>query len=308
MSRRFSIELEAAARALGLPPEELAARPLARGVTHETVVVVRRGEPVAVLRLAPPVPGLLPGLSTHEEGRLLTALAGSPVPVPGVLLDDSDGSVLGRPGLIVSHAGGRSARVWEELGEEAAAHALEILAALHRLDPGTALPRGGADDAALDLERWRAVAGEAAPSALAETLDALASRLPPPHPPGLVHGDFQPGNLVVVPGRVAAVIDWELARIGDPVCDLGLATLAAWGTWWPDAELLERYEAAGGTRVEPEALRWWRCLGYAKVIAFLSRRAALGWKGGPAPERFLSGLEDARRGWEVGGTGREAGR
>ncbi len=85
----------------------------------------------------------------------------------------------------------------------------------------------------------------------------------------LVHGDFRLGNVIVDEHGLAAVIDWELAHVGDPMEDLGWLCVKAWrfGSRPPVAglgeydELFRAYEAASGVRVDPDVVRWWEVLG-----------------------------------------------
>ncbi len=95
---------------------------------------------------------------------------------------------------------------------------------------------------------------------------------PAPVAPCLVHGDFRLGNLIVNESGLAAVIDWELAHIGDPMEDLGWVCVRAWrfGGAGPVAgvgeydELIAAYEAESGQVVDRDALRWWELLGTLK--------------------------------------------
>jgi aminoglycoside phosphotransferase (APT) family kinase protein len=85
----------------------------------------------------------------------------------------------------------------------------------------------------------------------------------------IVHGDFRLGNLIVGPTGLNAVIDWELAHVGDPMEDLGWLCVKAWrfGGRPPVAglgeyrDLFESYERAGGGIVDPDVVRWWEVLG-----------------------------------------------
>ena len=85
----------------------------------------------------------------------------------------------------------------------------------------------------------------------------------------IVHGDFRLGNMIVGPNGLRAVIDWELAHLGDPMEDLGWLCVKAWrfGGAAPVAglgryeELFEAYEASGGGRVDPSVVHWWEVLG-----------------------------------------------
>lgn len=85
----------------------------------------------------------------------------------------------------------------------------------------------------------------------------------------VVHGDFRLGNIIVGPDGLRAVIDWELAHLGDPMEDLGWLCVKAWrfGGGPPVAglgeydELFAAYEAAGGGPVDPVVVHWWEVLG-----------------------------------------------
>ncbi len=100
---------------------------------------------------------------------------------------------------------------------------------------------------------------------------------------GVVHGDYRLGNMIVAPDGLAAVIDWELAHLGDPMEDLGWLCVKAWrfGGTGPVAglgeydELFAAYEDAGGQAVDPDAVRWWEVLGTWKwaVMCILQAEA-----------------------------------
>jgi len=97
----------------------------------------------------------------------------------------------------------------------------------------------------------------------------LAAHRPPAAPDTLVHGDFRLGNLMIDEDGLAAVLDWELAYIGDGTADLGWMCVRSWrfGASLPVAgvgsreELLAGYERAGGGHVSLESLHWWEVLG-----------------------------------------------
>ena len=100
----------------------------------------------------------------------------------------------------------------------------------------------------------------------------LADRRPPPAGEAIVHGDFRLGNVIVDGDGLAAVLDWELAHVGDPMEDLGWLCVKAWrfGGRGPVAglgeyrDLFDAYSGASGRPVDPEVVRWWEVLGTLK--------------------------------------------
>jgi hypothetical protein len=100
----------------------------------------------------------------------------------------------------------------------------------------------------------------------------LEANRPPSARVTVVHGDFRLGNLLVDRNGLRAVLDWELAHLGDPLEDLGWFCVRAWrfGSPLPAGgvatreALVDAYEAAAGTRVDLDALRWWEVLGTLK--------------------------------------------
>ena len=99
----------------------------------------------------------------------------------------------------------------------------------------------------------------------------LRERIPPePASLKLVHGDFRNGNLIVGPEGLRAVLDWELAHLGDPVEDLGWMCVGSWrfgeigkpaGGFGTREELLAGYAAGGGTAPSLEHLAYWEVFG-----------------------------------------------
>jgi len=89
----------------------------------------------------------------------------------------------------------------------------------------------------------------------------------------LVHGDYRNGNFVVDGDGIRAVLDWELAHLGDPVEDLGWLCVKSWrfgnadqivGGFGSLEQLLGAYTAAGGTDVDEDTVRFWVVLGTVK--------------------------------------------
>ncbi|WP_183025876.1 phosphotransferase family protein [Variovorax sp. UMC13] len=122
--------------------------------------------------------------------------------------------------------------------------------------------------------------------------------------PVLVHGDFRNGNLIVGEQGLRAVLDWELAHIGDPMEDLGWLCVNAWrfgrdelpvGGFGTLAELFEGYTAEGGT-VDTGRLRYWQVLGTLKW-GIVCEAMAHAWLGGS--ERELEKAVIGRRASEA---------
>jgi aminoglycoside phosphotransferase (APT) family kinase protein len=156
-----------------------------------------------------------------------------------------------------------------------AAQAGEIAARIHAIDVKTlpTLPRLDAREQIDQQRTYLDTFGEPHP-ALELGLRWLDEHTPPPlASPALVHGDFRNGNFIVGPDGIRAVLDWELAHLGDPVEDLGWLCVKSWrfgeadriaGGFGSLEELLAAYAKAGGERVSDDAVRFWVVLGTVK--------------------------------------------
>lgn len=227
-------------------------------------------------------PGAHTGTSSRStEYDLLRAAAGAGVPVPNVcvLLTPDDG--LG-DGFVMDRVDGETiARKILRDDEYAAARPRlaaqcgEIAARIHAVDVAT-MPPLATLDAAAQVQQYRELLdafGEPHP-AFELALQWLERNVPPASgPPRLVHGDFRNGNFIVGPEGIRAVLDWELAHLGDPVEDLGWLCVKSWrfgvagkivGGFGDVDALLDAYERAGGGTVDPDALRAWVVLGTVK--------------------------------------------
>ena len=216
---------------------ELEAGLLAGGRSNLTYLL-SDGRTRWVLR-RPPLGGLTP--SAHDvlrEYRIMAALAGSGVPVPrAIACADKDGP-LGVPFSVVEYVPGPVIRTEQELHAlpqadiDRCAYALiDVLARLHALDPEeVGLGSFGRPQGYLRrqvrrwYDQWRQVRTRDLPD-----VDALHARLaeavPAESGASVVHGDFRIDNVIVAPddpATVRAVVDWEMATLGDPIADLGL--------------------------------------------------------------------------------------
>ena len=174
-----------------------------------------------------------------REYRVMTALADSRVPVPRTYGLCQDPSVLGAPFYVMEAVDGTPYRRADELaalGPErtrAISEALvDTLARLHEVDPAAAgLADFGRPQGFLErqVRRWKKQldASNCRDLPAAQQLhDRLAASVPSHSATGIVHGDYRLDNVLVDDqDRLAAVIDWEMATLGDPLTDVALLAL-----------------------------------------------------------------------------------
>jgi aminoglycoside phosphotransferase (APT) family kinase protein len=177
----------------------------------------------------------------RREFRVMRALAPTPVPVPCMVFEHAEPDVLGAPFYVMELVEGVIYRTTDDLvrldgdGARRLGHAfLDSLAALHVVDPATVgLADFGRPDGYLarQVGRWTK---QLASSRSREVpgFDDLAARLaedvPATQRASIVHGDYRLDNAIVSaddPGHLQAVLDWEMATLGDPLADLALFNL-----------------------------------------------------------------------------------
>ena len=210
------------------------------GQSNPTLLLTFEGGRKLVLRKKPDGTLLRSAHAVDREFRVLKALEGSGVPVPAVHLLCDDDSLAGAMFYVMDHVEGRG--FWDPAlpdlkpGERSAAYAEmgRVIAVLHRLDPATL----GLGDfgrpghyIARQVARWTKQyrASETEPIAAMDRLIAwLPENLPPERPATLIHGDFRIDNMIFRQGepRIAAVLDWELSTLGDPVADFAYHMLS----------------------------------------------------------------------------------
>ena len=254
----------------GAPVTDL--RRLSGGASRETWTFTAGGERLVLQRTRE---GGLRRLDV--EVAVLRAAATAGVPVPEVVIDGSRSDALGRPFMVVREVPGETiAR--KILRDDEHARARELLprhlahaaARLHGID-ATSIEGLTADD---QVTQYRSVlddSGEAHP-VFEAAFRWLEMNRPPIGDHRLVHGDFRLGNVIVGPDGLAAVLDWELVHLGDPMEDLGWLCVRAWrfGSRAPAAgladydTLLDAYAEVAGVRPTREQLRWWEILGTVK--------------------------------------------
>ena len=242
----------------------------------ESVVVRRYGE--RDLRQNPRV--------AECEFRLLgiTARLGLPAPRP-VLLGERD-EYWPTPFVVVERVDGETEFAPPDV-DEYLRRLADALAAIHGVDPRAAglgfLP--SQVDSMADMLRELPAESDDSLS-LRRFSDALQAAWPLPsrNQPALLHGDFWPGNVLWKRGEVAAVIDWEDAKIGDPLSDLANARLELlWAFGWDAMSAFTR-TYLDAARVDDTSLLYWD-LCAALVAASNFGAIAEGWAFAPAPGR-----------------------
>lgn len=184
--------------------------------------------------------------SAHDMGRehrIVAALAPTPVPVAPAVGFCDDESVNGAPFYVMGWVEGpilRSKAQADLFPDEADRRAIgerviDTLVEIHSLDPETVGlgDLGKKEDyVARQLHRWQGQWEKSRTRELAlvdEVHDRLAARIPAQGPATLVHGDYRLDNMILTDaGEVAAVVDWELCTLGDPLADVGML-LVYWG-------------------------------------------------------------------------------
>jgi len=315
----------------GLGQGELAARPIGEGHSNVTYLVEREGVEPLVLR-RPPRPPIPP--SAHDvlrEARLLQALAGTPARTPKVVAVCESEQVIGAPFYLMERiegevivdrlpAGLDNPEQRRRIGEEL----IDALVEIHGVDwRGAGLEGFGKPTGYLERQvrrfgsLWEINRTRELPEVewVGRWLD---EQLPDSPPATVVHGDYRLGNTVFAPtrpARLVAVLDWEMATIGDPLADLGylcmmwsqegdpevalrahLAQVTRQPGFPTREQLLERYERGSGRSMRN--LRWYVTLAIWKSVVFMEgnyKRALAGATDDPYLKAFGEGVVELAR-------------
>lgn len=247
-------------RGLGHGPIRSATR--LQGGTQNILLRFSRAGRDYILRRPPPVLRPSSNAAMLREARVLAALSGGDVPHPGLIAVCDDPAVLGGAvfylmepvdgfsapaGLPALHAGDAGLR--HQMG-------LSLIDGLTRLHAVDHIAAGLADFGrpegylARQVARWQKELdsyavhdrwpGPDALPGLSQVADWLQANLPAASAPGIVHGDYQLANVLYRPDGpdLAAIVDWELASIGDPLVDLGWVVATWHGSEKPDLPVL----------------------------------------------------------------------
>lgn len=300
--------------------------PIHGGLSNLTFLVTDQSGARWVLR-RPPLGKPLG--SAHDMGRevkVVEALAETDVPVPQVVGYCEDTSVNGAPFYAMDFVEGPVLRTPEQaalfperdarmqIGEEL----IDVLARIHAVDPdGIGLGDLGPRDGYVQrqLGRWIGQWEKSKTRELAlieEVYRLLGDSAPPQSETTIVHGDYRLDNVIYSPlGDVAAVVDWELCTLGDPLADLGLLMV-----YWAEpgdqtvslfrpamtepgfpsrAELVERYAEVSGRDVS--GIDFFVALGYWKLAIIIEgvlsrfRKGQYGSDASAAGDEFAQAVE-----------------
>ncbi len=248
-----------------------------------------------VLRLGPPN-GLFAPYTAAPQFEALKAVEGTKVPAPRAFAWSDDSALLGAPFFLAEKSPGVTVIPWDEskssganghhsrraVGEQFA----DILGELHALDwTRTGLARLAGMAEGLTREN-------AAARAIAEWENGFRRWALRPHPMmhrvlawlranqpraprlSIVHGDYRLGNFLELDGRITAILDWELVRLGDPHEDLAWSCLPQYrgGTELMSQlvareELYARHQAKTGLPVDPASVHFYTILSLLKLAA-----------------------------------------
>ncbi|MBI2890840.1 MAG: phosphotransferase family protein [Nitrospirae bacterium] len=245
-----------------------------------------------ILRRDPTVSLLEAGLTTDRltEYKLLKALETYPVRAPKAFWVDADGSKLERPSLIMQRMDGHAtpsstfpSYESSQLRDKIADQFVKLLVEIHRVDwrkAGLASflrePKDVTEAALAQVDLWERVyvkdRSERVP-VLDEAFRWLRERPPRGGLVTLVHGDYRSGNyLYDEQGTVHAVLDWELAHLGDPIEDVAWAGLKFWANsqglasgLLPAETLYRTYQDLTGRTVDPARIRYYQVVGNVKM-------------------------------------------
>jgi aminoglycoside phosphotransferase (APT) family kinase protein len=268
---------------------------IAGGASRETSRFVlhyeadgRRVERRLILRRDPP--GSLIETDRRVEFAAYRAFHGTAVPVPEALWLEEDPAPLDFPFFIMEELTGLESSPQALVAPPYLAHRAKIgerkwtiLGEIARADPeklglvGVMPPVAPEDCWKRELAHWERVLDEdeLEPQPITRAVIRWLRRNPPPPPQKLavVHADYRTGNFLVDrEGEIRAVLDWEMAHLGDPLEDLAWGINPVWqwsrdglaGSLLPKAEAVRIWERASGLAAEPKALLWWELFSCVK--------------------------------------------
>jgi len=242
-----------------------------------------------ILRVGAPT-GLYAPYSIKPQVLSSRSLEGSGVPVPKVYWGTDDTSWIGAPFFICEKVGGIAVLPWESPGlpplegeyrDSLAEQFIDALARIHTLDwqnqPIAEMADGlSVENAAMkQIEEWESGISRWASRAfpmLKWGTNWLKDNCPTAPRLSIVHGDYRTGNFLEENGDITAILDWELAHLGDPHEDIGWLSLPMYKGGSPllcrlvdEDDFYRRYEDKTGIRVSRESVRFYRAFSLYKL-------------------------------------------
>jgi len=308
LTEQIRHDLEIACRAkLDLPGlKVVTVAPIAEGHSGFTYsVVVEDGGTATsyVLRLPPPNARIAGTADVMRQGRIMAALHDAGLPTPTVPIICSDPIVDGRPFILMDAVDGKRIEptAVEEEAIDIATSAIDVLKRLQALPPDrTGLAGEEAVPLQVEMMRW-AMLMQRAPEELTgragELGGLLATQVPAERPPTLVHGDYHFGNMLFRGAKVVAVLDWEIAELGQPLLDLGCLTVMTIRRQYRDAPnpggaidlSVEDFMRLYG--IASDEMRWYTAMSLYKYAAILGYNLML-HRRGRRPDPMYEGLTD----------------
>ena len=256
-----------------------------------------------VLRLPPPGARTAGTADVMRQGRIMAALHDAGLPTPAVPIICSDPIVDGRPFVLMERIKGERIETTAEREKpiDIARHAVDTLKQLQAL-PLDRTGIGDEDPIPLQVEmmRW-AMLMQRSPEELTmragELGGLLAAQVPAERTPTLVHGDYHYGNMLFRGSEIAAILDWEIAEIGQPLLDLGCLCIVAIRRQYQgapnpggaiDVSMDELYQLYG---VDAEEMRWYAAMSLYKYASIFGYNLNLHRKG-RRPDPMYEGLTD----------------
>jgi aminoglycoside phosphotransferase (APT) family kinase protein len=256
-----------------------------------------------VLRLPPPGARIAGPADVIRQGRIMAALHSAGLPAPAIPAMSSEPVVDGRPFVLMEAIEGT--RI-EKAGAEhrpldISASAIDVLKRLQALP----LDRTGiGDEEAVGLQaemmRWAWLmqrAPEELTTRAGELGEELVRKVPDERAPTLVHGDYHYGNMLFRGADVVAVLDWEIAQIGQPLLDLGCLCIVSVRRQYQgapnpggaiDVDIEDLYRLYGA---DPGEMRWYLALSLYKYASIFGYNLML-HRRGKRPDPMYEGLTD----------------
>jgi aminoglycoside phosphotransferase (APT) family kinase protein len=219
---------------------------------------------------------------TAEEYRILRAMTGHGLCAPAALALDAQGDVTGGPALVLERIEGIAGAVDflkldAATGKAATAALAKAIACIHAFDWATAglKARTPLDEVLLWESRFLVHRLEPLP-ALAHLFRWLKAHLPTPSRLSLIHGDLRPGNFLFEGSSVNAVLDWEMAHVGDPAEDIAWVYRSLWSPerFMSLEEFTLAYEQSHGLNIPRRNLLFYRIFSEVKFATISVSAAA----------------------------------